>query len=810
MAWPSRQKNCGFGGILCLFAFLAKTLEIAAAQSPSTAPSATNGTAVAAEAAPHYNVRAFTIQTTAGLPTNPAPSFSFSGHIGTNAGLSELIQAASDLQMDYGHRGFTNVGVAMGEQEITNGIVTMHVFEGAFPQIVISGKRYISLPEIPGQLTNVLAGTASVSNAPPSVVATNTASVQPKANPMRAGTLAAGELASVQEALRDKIKEVDREERRAEIVPPRKSSALASTNGPVLEVKGYEVIGNTLLPTNVLDVIFQPYIGTNITFDLIRAALTDLQAVYRDCGYVTVSVALPPQTLTNGMVKMQVFEGRLSEIRVVNNHHFSSNNVMRALPSLRTNTLLINPVFQAELDRANANQDRQIYPQIEPGVEEKTTLLRLSVKDQLPLHAKLELNNQNPQGSPDLRISSSAVYNNLWQLEHSLGVQYGFSPELFKSGQQWDFYDLPLVANYSGFYRMPLGNPPALADVVAAQPGGFGYSEATRKFNLPPPSGRPELNIFASGSTVDTGLNPIFNGTIYNTNGNSLYRKDVQQDLTVNNSIGGRLTFPLESSDQMQSSFSFGPDYKTYSLTSSKTNILIASSEEPVNGFTNINSSTNVVGSQTSKAVDYLPISLHYDLNLHDALGSTSVGLGLAGNAWYTGSRSNLHGVTGSTKSSGHWVTLTPSLTRDFLIRTNWTLSLHAEAQWANEPLISTEQFGVGGVANVRGYQEGEAFGDTGWRVNAELKTPAHVVGTVGGKELLTIRGSIYTDLAEVYLLDPQGRNGSVSLWGTGFGGVASLGATWQARFLFSWPLMSTSVTEAGRPRFNFGLAAQF
>jgi hypothetical protein len=59
-------------------------------------------------------------------------------------------------------------------------------------------------------------------------------------------------------------------------------------------------------------------------------------------------------------------------------------------------------------------------------------------------------------------------------------------------------------------------------------------------------------------------------------------------------------------------------------------------------------------------------------------------------------------------------------------------------------------------------------------------------------------------------LLDPLGRPGSTALWGTGFGGVAAIGSYWEARFLFSVPLLKTSTTGAYEPFFNFSLTAQF
>src|SRR5205085_3779505 len=162
-----------------------------------------------------------------------------------------------------------------------------------------------------------------------------------------------------------------------------------------------------------------------------------------------------------------------------------------------------------ELDRANANQDRQIYPEMQPGPLPNTTELVMKVKDRLPLHAKSEMNNQSSPGTPELRINSSGVYNNLWQLEHSLGVQYSFSPQDFKAGDQWNFYDLPLVANYSAFYRMPLAKPEPLENVITTQPGTFGYDEGSRKFRLPAASGLPEFNVYASRSTIDTGVETV-------------------------------------------------------------------------------------------------------------------------------------------------------------------------------------------------------------------------------------------------------------------------------------------------------------
>jgi len=706
----------------------------------------------AAEPIPsHFNVLSYRV---AGdpLPSTNGLAPIFSKYIGTTVSPAQIGDAASELQLEYGKQGRTNVSVSVALDRITNGVVTLNVFRTPVPQVLLSGRRY----------TNHVNRALLASQVSPAAAATNA------------------------------------------------PSTTTTNAGPHFTVRAYEIHGDTLLSTETLMSLLVPLTGTNVSMADIAKARSDLQMEYRNRGYPTVTVAIPPQKLTNGIVRIRVFEGRLSDIRVTGNRYFSSNNVMRSLPSLHTNTIISSPVFQAELDRANANQDRQIYPQIEPGPETNTTTLRLDVKDRLPLHAKVDFNNQNSPGTPDLRLNSSVVYNNLWQYDHSIGFQYGFSPTEYKTGSQWSFYDQPVVANYGGFYRLPLGGPESLEQRLATSPGTFGYSEATRKFNLPPPSGQAELNFFASRSTIDTGVMTLFEANIYNQAGNSLDRKDVQQDLTITSDVGTRLTIPLPQTDKFQSGFSAGVDLKGYQLTSAKTNIFTLTSividTITMPPTTNINLSTLYSPVPTTeRSLDYLPLSLRYNAGLRDNLGFTSFGLGLSVNAWHSGSASNVWNITGSTSSQQNWVILNPSLSRDFIFRTNWVLSLAASGQWTPEPLISNEQFGIGGVSNIRGYHEGEVFGNSGWWFTLEQKTPSALIGRVYGRSMLSVRGSVYAGYGQAF--ETQGLQ---DLWGAGFGGAASLGPNFAARFLFSWPLLSTIYTEKYHPRFDFGLSMQF
>ena len=785
-----------------------------------------------------YNVVGFKVEGGPVLAPNILAPL-FAKYSGTNVSMDEIVRGASDLQQAYQDQGYPKTSIAIAPGQITDGIVHLNIFQSAIPQILVAGRR-CELSDLGLQATNLPVNPSPTTEPAVAQAPATNAPAAPAANPLRidqpvvaATPVDDGAIAAARAALLAKFAEQQK--------PPDTRVHVVSTNaGPRFEVEKYLITGNTVLSplaiSQVLTNIDGAY-GTNVSFDGIRTVLSELQKAYRERGYVTVALGLPQQKLTNATVKVAVTEGRLAAINVTGNRYFSSNNVMRALPSLHTNLILVNPIFQAELNQANANQDRQIYPVIGPGPDPGTTALSLRVKDQLPLHGKLELNNESSPDTPDLRINSSAVYNNLWQLEHSLGVQYSFSPQQFKpSGSgDWGFYDLPAVANYSTFYRMPLGNPTPVENVIENNPGSFGYDEATRRFNLPTPTGQADFTAFASRSTIDTGVTTLSTQTLYDDGaGNSLIESTDHQDTTISSDVGSRINFPLLATASFSSGISGGFDYKYYKLNSAETNIFKLTSAEI--DYNTSPPSTNIVTSYnyspvpyTIKDINYLPITLQLSGSARDDLGMTTFGASFGGNIWYSSQtsyrssntngvpvttylygRNSLEAITGSKKSNGYWFSLNPTFSRTFVFHTNWVTSFRADGQWTSQPLISNEQYGIGGVNSVRGYHEGEVFGDTGWHFSLEQQTSPFVVGNVYGRTPLTLSGSIYMDIGTVYLLDPLGRPASSELWGTGFGLTASVGSHWQARFLFSVPLIGTIYTPQDQPFFNFGLTAQF
>jgi hemolysin activation/secretion protein len=97
------------------------------------------------------------------------------------------------------------------------------------------------------------------------------------------------------------------------------------------------------------------------------------------------------------------------------------------------------------------------------------------------------------------------------------------------------------------------------------------------------------------------------------------------------------------------------------------------------------------------------------------------------------------------------------SAERDTRLPFSFTWVLRGVGQVSDRNLLVSEQFGLGGYATVRGYDEREANGDQGWFVSNELRTPALSLMKRGASavEHIEARHDTYEG---VYVPDPNAR----------------------------------------------------
>ena len=214
--------------------------------------------------------------------------------------------------------------------------------------------------------------------------------------------------------------------------------AAAAPDQPRFDISEYRVEGNTLLPTMTIERLLYPRLGKDKIITDVEAARAALEQSYREAGFPTVLVNIPVQDVVGGVVRLQVVEGRIDRLRVTGSRYFSLERIRSQVPSLAEGVIPNLSSAQAELAALNRQTpDRTVIPVMRPGLRPGTVEVELKVKDELPVHGSLELDNRNTVDTSTLRLTGSLRYDNLWQREHSLSLQYQTAPQKPSEVEVW-------------------------------------------------------------------------------------------------------------------------------------------------------------------------------------------------------------------------------------------------------------------------------------------------------------------------------------------------------------------------------------
>lgn len=203
----------------------------------------------------------------------------------------------------------------------------------------------------------------------------------------------------------------------------------APAEDPKFDLLELRVVGNTVLKPIDIERAVYPFLGPQKTIKDVERARDALQAVYQSKGYLTVAVNIPEQKVDRGVVELSVLEGKVSKLRVTGSRYYSLGRIREKAAELAPGQVPNFKQVQKELGDLNRTEDRRVAPVLKPGRAPGTVEAELRVEDKPAVHGEVELNNRNTASTSPWRVSGSARYENLWQLEHSLSLQYQFAPE---------------------------------------------------------------------------------------------------------------------------------------------------------------------------------------------------------------------------------------------------------------------------------------------------------------------------------------------------------------------------------------------
>ncbi len=210
---------------------------------------------------------------------------------------------------------------------------------------------------------------------------------------------------------------------------------------PVLE---YQVEGNSLMRTIDIERAVMPYLGEGKTIKDVEAARRNLEKLYHDRGYQTVLVNIPQQEVSAGVVRLKVVEAPVGQVEIKGSRYHSLEAITATVPQLQGGVVPNFTEVQKELAQVNHTEDLHVTPVLRASSTPGQVDVDLNVQDQLPLHASLEANNRYSANTAQLRLIGEVSYDNLFQRNQSLSVQYQTAPEHPDEAKIWSLsYVIP-------------------------------------------------------------------------------------------------------------------------------------------------------------------------------------------------------------------------------------------------------------------------------------------------------------------------------------------------------------------------------
>lgn len=227
------------------------------------------------------------------------------------------------------------------------------------------------------------------------------------------------------------------------------AAAPADDRFDLLELR---VEGNSVLPAASIETAVYPHLGEQKTIRDVEAARAALEKTYHDNGFLTVFVDIPEQKVDGGTVRLRVNEGQVERLRVSDARYFTPSGIKAAVPALAEGGVPYFPAVQQQLAQAGAKADLQVTPVLRPGRTPGKVEVDLKVKDELPLHGSVELNDRYSANTSRTRLNANVRYDNLWQRGHSVSLGVQVAPQEIDESKV-----------FSATYVMPAGRGDYLA-----------------------------------------------------------------------------------------------------------------------------------------------------------------------------------------------------------------------------------------------------------------------------------------------------------------------------------------------------------
>ena len=196
-----------------------------------------------------------------------------------------------------------------------------------------------------------------------------------------------------------------------EIVPSGSAAQAPAETGARVWVRRFEVGGNTVFDSATLQALVADLAGDALGFADLQRAAERISAFYRARGYVLARAYLPKQEIDDGVVRIEVVEGRYGRIEIQNHSRVFDAVLRQPLAALRAGDVVRGASLERSLllldDLAGVGARGTLRPGDAPG----TTDLVVEAGRASPASGALEFDNFGDPSTGRYRVGGSVDVN---------------------------------------------------------------------------------------------------------------------------------------------------------------------------------------------------------------------------------------------------------------------------------------------------------------------------------------------------------------------------------------------------------------
>lgn len=195
-------------------------------------------------------------------------------------------------------------------------------------------------------------------------------------------------------------------------------------------VQEFRFEGNTAFSDEELTEIAAPFTNRQITFEELQEVRHKLTLHYVNNGYITSGVIIPDQAVVDGVITLNIIEGKLTKIEVESPGRLRPYYVASRL-KLTEGTPVNIKELQEMLQLLQQNQQiKSINAQFGPGTLPGESFLKVNVKEEMPYNVWFKSSNDHSPSIGEIGGDAGFSFQNIAGLGDVLSGSFGITEGL--------------------------------------------------------------------------------------------------------------------------------------------------------------------------------------------------------------------------------------------------------------------------------------------------------------------------------------------------------------------------------------------